>query len=58
MARTIVAMLEGMAMEPVSSAWEPDRVLNAMQAPDRPRHGGHISAPTFPASSLTLATDP
>ena len=58
MATIIVATLEGMAMEPVSSAWEPDRVLYAMEVSDRPRHGGHISAATFPASSLTLATDP
>jgi hypothetical protein len=31
MATTLVGMLEGMAMQPVSSAWEPDRVLYAME---------------------------
>jgi peptide/nickel transport system substrate-binding protein len=43
MATTFVGKFEGMALGPISIAWEPDSVLYAMYVPDHPRNSGHVN---------------
>jgi peptide/nickel transport system substrate-binding protein len=49
MATTFLGKFEGMAMGPVSIAWEPDSVLYGMYAPDQPRNSSHINDPKLTA---------
>lgn len=44
-ATTFVGKYEGMALGPISIAWEPDSVLYAMYVPDHPRNSGHVNDP-------------
>jgi peptide/nickel transport system substrate-binding protein len=44
-ATTFVGKYEGMAMGPISIAWEPDSVLYAMYVPDHPRNSSHVNDP-------------
>jgi peptide/nickel transport system substrate-binding protein len=45
MATTFVGKFEGMAMGPISIAWEPDTVLFGLYGPDQPRNSGHVNDP-------------
>ena len=45
MATTFAGKYEGMAMGPISIAWEPDSVLYAMYVPDHPRNSSHVNDP-------------
>src|SRR5919197_696298 len=45
MATTAKGKFEGMALAPVSNAWEPDSVLYGLYAPDQPRNMGHVNDP-------------
>jgi len=45
MATTFVGKYEGMAIGPISIAWEPDGVLYAMYVPDHSRNSSHVNAP-------------
>jgi peptide/nickel transport system substrate-binding protein len=45
MATTFAGKYEGMAIGPISIAWEPDSVLYAMYVPDHPRNSGHVNDP-------------
>jgi peptide/nickel transport system substrate-binding protein len=45
MATTFVGKYEGMAMGPISIAWEPDSVLYAMYVPNHPRNSSHVDDP-------------
>ena len=49
MATTFVGKFEGMAMGPISIAWEPDSVLYGLYAPDQPRNSGHVNDPKITA---------
>jgi peptide/nickel transport system substrate-binding protein len=49
MATTAKGKFEGMALAPVSNAWEPDSVLYGLYAPDQPRNMGHVNDPTITA---------
>ena len=48
-ATTFVGKFEGMAMGPISVAWEPDSVLYGLYAPDQPRNSGHVNDPKITA---------
>jgi peptide/nickel transport system substrate-binding protein len=49
MATTFVGKYEGMAMGPISIAWEPDSVLYGLYAPGQPRNSGHVNDPKITA---------
>ena len=49
MATTFVGKFDGMAMGPISIAWEPDSVLYGLYAPDQPRNSGHVNDPKITA---------
>ena len=49
MATTVSGKFEGMAMGPISIAWEPDSVLYGLYAPDQPRNSGHVNDPKLTA---------
>jgi peptide/nickel transport system substrate-binding protein len=49
MATTFAGNFEGMAIGPVSIAWEPDSVLYGLYAPDQPRNSGHVNDPKITA---------
>jgi peptide/nickel transport system substrate-binding protein len=49
MATTFAGKFEGMAIGPVSLAWEPDSVLYGLYAPDQPRNSGHVNDPKITA---------
>jgi peptide/nickel transport system substrate-binding protein len=49
MATTFVGKFEGMAMGPISIAWEPDSVLYGLYAPGQPRNSGHVNDPKITA---------
>jgi peptide/nickel transport system substrate-binding protein len=49
MATTFAGQFEGLAMGPISIAWEPDSVLYGLYAPDQPRNSGHVNDPTITA---------
>ena len=49
MATTFLGKFEGMAMGPISIAWEPDSVLYGLYAPDQPRNSGHVNDPKITA---------
>lgn len=44
-ATTFQGKYEGMAMGPISIAWEPDSVLYPMYEPENPRNMGHVNDP-------------
>jgi peptide/nickel transport system substrate-binding protein len=45
MATTFAGKYEGMAIGPISIAWEPDSVLYAMYVPEHPRNSSHVNDP-------------
>jgi peptide/nickel transport system substrate-binding protein len=49
MATTFAGKFEGMAIGPISIAWEPDSVLYGLYMPDQPRNSGHVNDPTITA---------
>jgi peptide/nickel transport system substrate-binding protein len=49
MATTFAGKFEGLAMGPISIAWEPDSVLYGLYAPDQPRNSGHVNDPKITA---------
>jgi peptide/nickel transport system substrate-binding protein len=49
MATTFAGKFEGLAIGPISIAWEPDSVLYGLYAPDQPRNSGHVNDPTLTA---------
>jgi peptide/nickel transport system substrate-binding protein len=49
MATTFAGQFEGLAMGPISIAWEPDSVLYGLYAPDQPRNSGHVNDPKITA---------
>jgi peptide/nickel transport system substrate-binding protein len=49
MATTFAGKFEGMAMGPISIAWEPDSVLYGLYAPGQPRNSGHVNDPKITA---------
>jgi peptide/nickel transport system substrate-binding protein len=49
MATTFLGKFEGMAMGPISIAWEPDSVLYGLYAPNQPRNSGHVNDPQITA---------
>jgi peptide/nickel transport system substrate-binding protein len=49
MATTVLGKFEGLAIGPVSLAWEPDSVLYGLYAPDQPRNRGHVNDPKITA---------
>jgi len=49
MATTFQGKYEGMAMGPISIAWEPDSVLSGLYTPDQPRNSGHVNDPKLTA---------
>jgi peptide/nickel transport system substrate-binding protein len=49
MATTFLGKFEGMAMGPISIAWEPDSVLYGLYAPSQPRNSGHVNDPQITA---------
>ena len=49
MATTFVGKFDGMAMGPISIAWEPDSVLYGLYAPDQLRNSGHVNDPKIAA---------
>jgi peptide/nickel transport system substrate-binding protein len=49
MATTFLGKFEGMAMGPISIAWEPDSVLCGLYGPNQPRNSGHVNAPEITA---------
>jgi peptide/nickel transport system substrate-binding protein len=49
MATTFVGKYEGMAMGPISIAWEPDSVLYGLYAPGQPRNSGRVNDPKMTA---------
>jgi peptide/nickel transport system substrate-binding protein len=49
MATTFAGNFDGLAIGPVSIAWEPDSVLYGLYAPDQPRNNGHVNDPTITA---------
>jgi ABC-type transport system substrate-binding protein len=48
-ATTFVGQFEGLAIGPLSIAWEPDSVLYGLYAPDQPRNSSHVNDPTLTA---------
>jgi peptide/nickel transport system substrate-binding protein len=48
-ATTSLGKFEGMAMGPISIAWELDSVLYGLYAPDQPRNRGHVNDPKITA---------
>jgi ABC-type transport system substrate-binding protein len=51
MATTFVGKFEGMAVGPISIAWEPDSVLYGLYAPAQRRNSGHVNTPQMTAMS-------
>ena len=49
MATTFAGKFEGLALGPLSIAWEPDSVLYGLYAPDQPRNSGHVNDPKITA---------
>jgi peptide/nickel transport system substrate-binding protein len=49
MATTFVGKFEGMAMGPISIAWEPDSVLYGLDVPAQRRSNGHVNPPQMTA---------
>ena len=49
MATTAVGKFEGMAIGPLSIAWEPDSVLYGLYTPDQPQNTGHVNDPKITA---------
>jgi len=49
MATTFLGKFDGMAMGPISIAWEPESVLYGLYGPDQPRNSGHVNDPTITA---------
>ena len=49
MATTFAGKFEGLAIGPLSIAWEPDSVLYGLYAPDQPRNNGHVNDPKITA---------
>jgi peptide/nickel transport system substrate-binding protein len=49
MATTALGKFEGMAIGPLSIAWEPDTVLYGLYAPDQPHNNGHVNDPKITA---------
>ncbi len=49
MATTYAGKFEGLALGPISNAWEPDSVLYGLYAPDQPRNSGHVNDPKITA---------
>jgi peptide/nickel transport system substrate-binding protein len=49
MATTFLGKFEGMAMGPISIAWEPDSVLYGLYAPNQPRNSGRVNDPQITA---------
>ena len=49
LATTFAGHFEGMAIGPVSIAWEPENVLYGLYAPDQPRNNNHVNDPTIAA---------
>src|SRR5712691_10662712 len=49
MATTFAGKYEGLAIGPVSLAWEPDSVLYGLYAPDQGRNNGHVNDPKITA---------
>src|SRR5712691_2148881 len=45
MATTYLGKFEGLALAPISNAWDPDTVLYGLYAPDQPRNSGHVNDP-------------
>jgi ABC-type transport system substrate-binding protein len=43
MATTFAGKFEGLALGPLSIAWEPDSVLYGLYAPDQPRNSGYVN---------------
>src|SRR6266700_4212937 len=49
MATTFLGKFDGMAMGPISIAWEPESVLYGLYGPDQPRNSGYVNDPTITA---------
>ena len=49
MATTFAGKFEGLALGPLSIAWEPDSVLYGLYAPDQGRNSGHVNDPKITA---------
>jgi peptide/nickel transport system substrate-binding protein len=49
MATTFAGKFEGLALDPLSIAWEPDSVLYGLYAPDQGRNSGHVNDPKITA---------
>ncbi len=49
MATTYIGKFEGLALGPISNAWEPESVLYGLYAPDQPRNSGHVNDPKITA---------
>jgi peptide/nickel transport system substrate-binding protein len=49
MATAFLGKFEGVAMGPISIAWEPDSVLYGLYGPDQPRNSGHVNDPEIAA---------
>ena len=49
MATTFAGKLDGLALGPLSIAWEPDSVLYGLYAPDQARNSGHVNDPKITA---------
>ncbi|HSX77290.1 MAG TPA: ABC transporter substrate-binding protein, partial [Candidatus Saccharimonadia bacterium] len=49
MATTYLGKFEGLALAPISNAWDPDTVLYGLYAPDQPRNSGHVNDPKLTA---------
>ncbi len=49
MATTYLGKFEGLALAPISNAWDPDTVLYGLYAPDQPRNSGHVNDPKITA---------
>jgi peptide/nickel transport system substrate-binding protein len=49
MATTFAGKFEGLAIGPISIAWEPDSVLYGLYAPDQARNSGHVNDPKITA---------
>jgi peptide/nickel transport system substrate-binding protein len=49
MATTFAGKFDGLALGPLSIAWEPDSVLYGLYAPEQPRNSGHVNDPQITA---------
>jgi peptide/nickel transport system substrate-binding protein len=49
MATTYLGKFEGLALAPISNAWDPDTVLYGLYAPDQPRNSSHVNDPKITA---------